>query len=214
MKNISLIYSGIMVALLFQLWGCEDSPKPQISETQQILEDARQSGAGEAAPELLREAENYFQDAINELQVQDDQFSLFRDYSKAEELLEKTKVAASQAKTKVQAQIDLNAEQVGKDTAGEKEDVIRAITEARSMVGKAKELLIQAPPGKDVELVLQMMENDLHTAESMLAEIPAELNPQDYAMVKEKAGKAHDVASRVQEQILNAIEKAQGGKQS
>ncbi|WP_447971005.1 hypothetical protein [Nitrospira sp. M1] len=210
MKHHSFVYIGIIFVSLFLLLGCEDSPKGALSDARQALEDARQAGAPETAPHLFGQAEALFQQAMNELQTQDDQFGMFRDYSNAEELLAQAKVAAIEAKNKGQVQASLQTEMVTENMGDEKEAVVGAITEARQLVREASDLLARAPEGKDVELVLQIMEIDLRTAESALAEIPKEIAPQDYASVREKAEEASTVASRVRDQILQAINKAEG----
>ena len=84
-----------------------------------------------------------------------------------------------------------------------------AMSAARAAVKEAKELLTKAPTGKDSELTLQMMENDIRSAESILAEVSKEADPKDYTIVKGKAKQAKDVADRVREQILHAIRKAE-----
>lgn len=209
MKHFSYVHIGVIFVSLFLLWGCEDAPQTSLSETQQALEDARQVGAADTAPHLFGQAEDFFQQATDEIQAQGDQFGIFRDYSKAQDLLTQAKVTAIEAKNKGQAQASLQPEMVSEDSEGEKEEIIRAITEARGMVRQASDLLTRAPEGKDVELVLQIMEIDLRSAESSLAEIPKDMTPPDYAMAREKAESANNVASRVREQILQAIEKAE-----
>jgi len=209
MKHISFVHIGVFCVSLFLLGGCEDAPQTSLTATQQALEDARQAGAAETAPHLFGQAEVLFQQAMDELQTQNDQFGIFRDYSKAQELLVQAKETAIEAKNKGQAQASLQPEMVAENTESEKEEIIRAITEAQVLVREAGDLLTRAPEGKDVELVLQIMEIDLRSAESALAEIPKEITPQDYAMAREKAESANNVASRVREQILQAIEKAE-----
>ncbi|GJL53971.1 MAG: hypothetical protein NPIRA02_11030 [Nitrospirales bacterium] len=210
MKHHSLPYIGILFVSLSLVWGCEDAPKTSLSDAQQALEAARQAGAPETAPHLFGQAEDVFQQAMNELQAQDEQFGIFRDYSKAEELLAQVKVAAIEAKNKSQTQASLQSEMVTDNIGDEKEAVVGAITEARHLVREAHDLLARAPEGKDVELVLQVMEIDLRSAESSLAEIPKEIVPEDYARVREKAEAANAVASRVRDQILQAIKTAEG----
>ena len=210
MKNCLYIHSSLIAVSLFLLLGCEDSPKPQISQARQALEEARQAGAADVAPDLLAKAEGYFQRANDELQKQDEQFGLLRNYSEAKELLEQAKASALQASTKGVAQLSLEVEQVRKESEEAKEDVIRAIRAARMALKDVKVLLTKAPTGKDAELVLEIMENDIHSAESTFAEIPGEVTPQDYAMVKEKAIEVETVTTRVREQILQAIRKTEG----
>ncbi|GJL66292.1 MAG: hypothetical protein NPIRA05_12630 [Nitrospirales bacterium] len=209
MKPISYVHIGVLVVSLFLLWGCEDAPQTSLSETQQALEDARKAGAAGTAPHLFGQAETLFQQAMDELQVQNDQFGIFRDYSKAQDLLAQAKVAAIEAKNTGQAQASLQPKGVAENTDAEKEEIVLAIKEARGMVRQASDLLARAPEGKDVELVLQIMEIDLRSAESALAEIPKDITPEDYGGAREKAESAINVASRVREQILQAIEKAE-----
>ena len=95
------------------------------------------------------------------------------------------------------------------DDKMEKAEVDSTINAARAALIEAEELLMKAPTGKDSELTLQMMENDIRSAESMLSEVTKEIEPQDYLAVKDKARKAKDVADRVREQILHAMRKAE-----
>ena len=210
MKSLLHIRATMVVAVLVLSWGCDGSPKPQISEAQQALEDARQSGADEVAPDLLVQAEQLFQKAQDELVEQDNQFGLFRDYAEAKELLGQAKATALQAKTQGLTQESLQAEQERTESEQAKEEVIHAITAARMALKEVKALLMKAPEGKDTELVLEIMEHDIYSAETTLAEIPIEVTARDYAMVKEKAVEVETISSRIREQILQAIRKAEG----
>ncbi len=206
MKNFSYIHACLIAVSLFLFWGCEESPKPQVSEAQQALDEARMAGATDVAPELLAQAEGYMQRATDELQEQGEQFGPLRNYSEAKGLLAQAKATAVDARTKGLAR---EVEQARSKSEEAKEEVIRAITAARIALKDVKELLTRAPEGKDAELVLEIMANDVYSAESTLAEIPGEVTPRDYAMVKEKATEVEAVTTRVREQILQAIRKTE-----
>ncbi len=206
MKFFSYIHASLLAAVVL-LGGCEDSPKPPTSEAIQALNAARQAGAVEVAPALFGQAETYFQRAQDQLQMQANQFGLLRDYSEAKDLLDQTVTTATQAKTKGMA---FQFQQLGKEREHEKEEVIHAITAARVALKEVKTLLEKAPDGKDAELILEIMESDVYSAEETLAEIPVEVTAQDYAMVKEKAVEVEAVTTRVREQILQAIRKVEG----
>ncbi|MCA9471452.1 MAG: hypothetical protein MRJ96_00930 [Nitrospirales bacterium] len=209
-KQTSRIFRAMMLVSLITLWGCDDSPKPDLSKAQQALEHARQAGAEESAPDLFAEAMKSLQEAADEIQSQDDAFWLFRDYAKAEELLAKVEDKAKQAESKITSLVDRDtASSISSNDQHAQNDVMLAVSQARKLIGEAKAMLSQAPSGKDVEIVLEMMENDIYAAESTLAEIPKEIAPQDYSAVTEKAEKVRGVASRIRDQILQAIEKTQ-----
>ncbi|MGB0909302.1 MAG: hypothetical protein ACPGYT_02980 [Nitrospirales bacterium] len=206
MKKFSYIHACLIAVSLFLFWGCEESPKPQVSEAYQALEEARKAGAADVAPELLAQAEDYLQRAADELHVQDEQFGPLRNYSEAKSLLGQATDTAVQARSKGVAR---GVEQARSTSEEAKEEVIRAMTAARVALKEVKELLTMAPEGKDAELVLEIMENDVYSAESTLAEIPGEVTPRDYAMVKEKATEVEAVTTRIREQILQAMRKTE-----
>ena len=211
MEQFSYCRTIVFLTVLLLFGGCEDSPQPQVSEVRQALADARQSGATEEAADLLGQAEQIFQRAQDELVEQDSQFGLFRDYAEARELLAQAQAAALEAKAQGAAQKSRKDEQVRIKSEKAKEEVIQAITAARMALKEVKNLMEKAPEGKDTELVLEIMENDIFAAEATLAEIPIEVTSQDYAMVKEKATEVETVTSRVRDQILQAIRKAEEG---
>ena len=208
-KHTSRIHHAMLILFLLGLWGCEDPPKPNVSKAQQALEHARQAGAEDSTPDLFADAMKYLQEATDEIQTQDDKVWLFRDYAQANELLQKSEDNAIQAMSQATTQADHEAVQDKNDGKPGKEEVVLAVAKAREQIGEAKALLRQAPSGKDVEVVLEMMENDIYAAESTLDEIPKEINPRDYPTVTEKAEKVQGVATRIRDQIRLATEKAQ-----
>ena len=196
-RKTDCIRIGTIISLAFFFWGCTEAPNQELEEARQVIEDARQAGAANSSPESFGQAQDFFQMAQKEIEAQENQLALFRDYDMAKELLDKAKMQALQARTAVK----------GEEKAKAKGEVQTAVAEAQAALEEAKTLLAMAPTGKDTSAALLAMEADLQSAEGMLAEISRGGNQQDYLKTKEEAQMVKDLATQVSRQVQQAIRK-------
>ncbi|MDH3503920.1 MAG: hypothetical protein OEM58_05250 [Nitrospirota bacterium] len=187
--------TGALV-LLFgtMLMACAEKPIQGSDAALQALQAAKQAGATEYAPEALRVAEDEYQKAQEEIGVQDNTFMLTRNYDAANALL--TKVAGDAEKAKIAA--IANKQQAKSEAEG-------SVVLAKTSLEEAKNQLAQAPTGKGTQADLQALRGDLQAAEATLGEIDAIMAKEDFLGVKAKAESVQTLATRVNEQVAQAI---------
>jgi len=192
---LQTIKTGSFV-LLFgtMLMACAEKPIQGSDAALQALQAAKQAGAAEYAPEALRVAEDEYQKAQEEIGVQDNTFMLTRNYDAANAIL--TKVAGDAEKAKIAA--IANKQQAKAEAEG-------SVVLAKNSLEEAKNQLAQAPTGKGTQADLQALRGDLQAAEATLGEIDAIMAKEDFLGVKAKAESVQTLATRVNEQVAQAI---------
>ena len=192
---LQTIKTGSFV-LLFgtMLMACAEKPIQGSDAALQALQAAKQAGAAEYAPEALRVAEDEYQKAQEEIGVQDNTFMLMRNYDAANAIL--TKVAGDAEKAKIAA--IANKQQAKAEAEG-------SVVLAKNSLEEAKNQLAQAPTGKGTQADLQALRGDLQAAEATLGEIDAIMAKEDFLGVKAKAESVQTLATRVNEQVAQAI---------
>lgn len=198
MGNVIQSFKTGALVLLFgtMLMACAEKPIQGSDAALQALQTAKQAGATEYAPESLRVAEDEYQKAQEEIVVQDDAFMLTRNYDAANAILMKVVADAEKAKTEAIA-----SKQLAKTEAE------GAVVLAKTSLEEAKNQLAQAPTGKGTQADLQALRGDLQAAETTLAEIDAIMATEDFLGVKAKAESVQALATRVNEQVAQAMQK-------
>lgn len=195
--SISLATMG----LLFALAGCAEQPVNDITAAEQALQLAREAGANQYAANEFREAEETFQKAQEEIQLQGKEFTLLRNYDNATNLLAQAKSTAEKAKTEAEA-----------NRIKAKSEAEAAIATAKTSLEQATMILAQAPSGKGTQADLQALRSDLQAAEAMFTELETGMQQEDYLGVKAKAQSVQDMASKVHDQVSQALAKVGKGK--
>lgn len=205
MGNVYQTFKTVALVLLFgtMLMACAEKPIQGSEAALQALQAARQAGATEYAPEALRMAEDEYQKAQEEIGVQDTTFVLMRNYDAANALLTKVAADAEKAKTEAIAR---------KQRA--KSDAEAAVVLAKTTLEEAKNQLAHAPTGKGTQADLQALRGDLQAAKTTLAEIDVIMVKEDFLGVKAKAESVQTLASRVNEQVAQAIQKTRKHKKA
>ena len=195
MSMVSLAVLGISILVIFP--ACSEKPVTSLNATEQALQEARKAGAQEYASETLKLAEDQFQKAREEMEMQEISFALLRNYKTAEELLAKAKMDAEKAV------LDANTAKMQA-----KSDAEAAVTLARTILTEARTILAQAPVGKGSQADLQALKGDLEAADSINAELDLALGHEDYLGVKAKAQAMQNLSARVHDQVASALKKA------
>ena len=199
MSTIStFLRTGTLAILCGTLvWGCAEKPVQVTDQALQAIQAAKEAGAMDYAPEDLRVAEDEYQKAQEEISAQDNAFVLTRNYDNAKSILTKVVTDAEQAKAKAVT----NKQQA-------KADAEAAVALAKSTLEEAKAMLANAPKGKGTQADLQALQGDLQAADTTLAEIDPILAKEDFLGVKAKAESVLTLATRVHEQVANAMQKS------
>ena len=191
----------VSFALTFSLMaGCSDPPTQQIQEAEKALKEAEQSGAATYSPDEYAKLEGTLAAMRKEVTDQEGKIGLFRDYGKAQQLSasakadsERIKLAASQKKDEAKAAA-LQAQQVA-------EEAVRA----------TEELVKKAPVGKD-RAAVEAIKNDIEGLKSLLKQVQASIDKEDYPAAQTQAKAIHDMSQGVSTEIQNALAKVGKGK--
>jgi hypothetical protein len=185
---------GLLLLALLVMVGCAKPPQEAITAVGQSIEAAQAAGAADYAPDSLKAAEDAKAALDAELKVQEEKFALFRSYKKADELA----LAAKQAGEKAAADAQARKEQV-------KAEATQLITNAKTALQEAKDMLAKAPKGKGTQQDLKAMEGDLAGVESSLTEAESALTAERFLDAKNKAETANTTISNVKSSIEQAI---------
>lgn len=202
MKHSVLVTIGLVaLPCVAIMGGCAEKPAEDMAAAEQAIQQARETGASQYAPEELRGAEEQLLKAQEEISLQDNKFVLLRNYSNANQLLTQVQTEAVKAKSAAEAK---------KEEA--RANANAAIVLAKTALTEAQTLLAQAPSGKGTQADLQALHSDLQAAEALYNEAEQALNNQDFDGAMAKAQSTKDLASKVHMQVAHAIQKVSKSK--
>ncbi|MBA3037856.1 MAG: DUF4398 domain-containing protein [Desulfobacterium sp.] len=193
MKGI-MKYLALIMVTIFLFAGCAKEPTEDINSAKAAVDTVKSEDAQKYVPEDVKNVNDTMQAAEDEIKVQKDK--LFKDYSKAKELLAKAKA---------------DAEALNTNLAAKKEEVKNNATAAQESakysIEEAKGLLEQAPKGKGSMADIEAFKADLKGLEDSLVEVQAAMDSSDYNAAIEKANAIKEKATAISDQVKAAMEK-------
>lgn len=187
-----------MILMASLLLGCAEPPIQQLALTQNAIEAASAAGAEVYAKEDFAKLKEEFSQAKDELTNQEQTFSIFRSYVKADELLKKAAAHAKDVETAA-----AKGKVAAKAAAYEREK------EAVAAVVAAKELLATAPSGKD-RAAVESIRQDLSGLESHLAALHDLIEKADYLSAAAQSKAVKDKGEALREEIHKAMATVKG----
>ena len=191
---VSLTLTLMMIA------GCAEPPTQQIQEAEKALKDAQESGAATYSAEEYAKLEGTLTTLRKEVTDQDEKFSLFRDYGKAQQLSVSAKADSERIKT---------AATLKKEEA--KAAALQAQQVAEEAVKATQDLVAKAPVGKD-RAAVEAIRNDVDGLKSLLKQVQASIDKEDYPAAQTQAKAIHDMSQSVSAEIQNALAKVGKGR--
>lgn len=194
MKNgffTGLVGLGI-TALLFT--SCAKLPQPEIDAAKTAVEEARAAGAE------IYVHDNYviLQDSLNSVMVSiEEQNSKFiKNYSGAkEELLSVTQFAQEVTQQTQNRKAELRVE------------IQNTISEVKALIETNRQLILEAPRGKEGTTALAAMKEELNTIEVTINEVSSMIDTGDYLATLDKAKVAKEKASSINTELSTTIAK-------
>lgn len=184
---------GMSTLMLGLLCGCAEPPIQQLATTQNAVEAANTAGAEAYAKEDFAKLKEEFAQAKDELANQEQTFSIFRSYVKADELLKKVAAHAKDVETAA-----------AKGKAAAKAAAYEREKEAVAAIAAAKELLAKAPSGKD-RAAVESIKQDLNGLEGNLAGLHDLIEKADYLSAETQARAVKDKGEALRGEIEKAI---------
>jgi len=197
MKYLAVGLSVLVMAAL--LVGCAKPPTAEMDAAKVAMESAVGAGAGTYAKDGLKNINDAWASAQDEVKKQEGK--LFKNYDNAKAIIAKVTSDAAALKTetetkKAQAKLDAEA----------------ASTAAAAAVAQAEALLAQAPTGKGTKADIEAMKADLAGIKGSVAEIATLIASQEYFAATDKAKAISAKAADISAQVQAAIDKAPKGK--
>lgn len=192
----SLLLIALTLGLIATLSGCKSAPTEEINMTTETLKSVETADVNTYAPESLKAAQDEMNKAMAEIKVQDEKFSLTRDYKQSVAMLKSTNELAEKAKT------DAAANKAKSKTVAE-----ALVAGLPQVLQEASDMLKKAPRGKDTKADLEAMQNDLKLAEEASAEANSAVAAENYLDAITKATTAKEKAVSIKDQVSSALQK-------
>ena len=190
------------VLTIVMMAGCSKPPTEQIEAAEKAVKEAQQSGASTYSADEYAKLEGTIAALRKEVGDQDGKFTLFRDYGKAEQLAASAKV---------------DSERIKVDAAKKKDEAKAAALQAQQVAEEAvratQDLVARAPVGKD-RAAVEAIKNDVEGLKSLLKQVQASMDKEDYPAAQTQAKAIHDMSQGVSTEIQNALAKVGRGKHS
>jgi hypothetical protein len=181
-----------MAALLV---GCAKPPTQEMDAAKVAMDAAVSAGAGTYAKDGLKNINDAWAAAQDEVKKQEGK--LFKNYDNAKAMIAKITSDAAALKTETEQK---------KEQA--KQEAIAADAAAQAAVAQAKAMLAEAPTGKGTKADIEMMKADLAGLEGSVAEIGTLITSEEYFAATDKAKAISAKSADITAQVQAAIEKA------
>jgi hypothetical protein len=191
MKQTLSITLGTLV-LAGALVGCQAPPQDDLTAAQTALAAADEAEADLYVADLYVAAQDSFAAAQAEIEAQNAESQLSRNYARSKSLLQFVTATATQAQAEVETR---------KATMVAETDAL--ILQGDEAVAQAQAIMAQAPAGEDSELALVTVGESAGTAASTLEEAKAAQAAGDIA-------RAHELAKAALEQANALVEELNG----
>jgi hypothetical protein len=191
-------YFVLGIVVMVFLAGCGKQPAEEINAAKSAVDEVV-TEAGKYAPEETGKLNDGLTAAMNEVKEQDSK--IFKNYSKAKEMLVKAKSDAETLKSGLTAK---------KEQA--RENALAAQNTAKAAIDEIRGLLAKAPKGKGAAADIEALKGDVKGLGDLLNDIQALIEKEDYIQAIANAITIEDQAIGVKNKISQAMDKAKGVK--
>jgi hypothetical protein len=201
MKNrlLTVIVLAGFTTLLFT--GCSKVPQAEIDAANASIEQARASGADVYVPEDFMVLQDSLSNAM--VIIESQKSKLIKNYSEAKEHL----AGVTQFAGEVRQQAEARKEAL-------KTEIQNTIAEAKKLVESDKQLILEAPRGKEGTTALMAIKGEIDAVESSLNETSAMLETGDLLAALDKANAAREKAASINTELSEVIAKYKANTRS
>jgi hypothetical protein len=201
MKNrlLTVIVLTGFTTLLFT--GCSKVPQAEIDAANASIEQARASGADVYVPEDFMVLQDSLSNAM--VIIESQKSKLIKNYSEAKEHL----AGVTQFAGEVRQQAEARKEAL-------KTEIQNTIAEAKKLVESDKQLILEAPRGKEGTTALMAIKGEIDAVESSLNETSAMLETGDLLAALDKANAAREKAASINTELSEVIAKYKANTRS
>jgi hypothetical protein len=172
-----------LIALFF-VSGCSKQPLQEINAAKTAVDSIISEGAEKYLPDDAKKLNENLNRAMDEVKVQD--AKIFKNYSKAKEMLLNVKTEAEELNSKLPAK---------KEEA--KKDAIAAIEAAKAAMDETKALIAKVSRENAPNAANENISADIKNLEDSFKELQVQIDREDYLTIASKAGEIRDKASEL-----------------
>lgn len=180
----SIRYIVISLIAVFFVNGCSNQPLQEINAAKTAVDYIVSEGAEKYLPDDAKKLNDNLNKAMDEVKVQD--AKIFKNYSKAKEMLANVKAEAEAVSKKLPAKQE-----------EAKKDAIAAIVAAKAAMDATKTLIAKASTGKTPSAANETISADIKNLEDSFKELQVQIDREDYLTIASKAGEIRDKASEL-----------------
>ena len=190
----------VMIGLiaLFFITGCSKQPLQEINAAKTAVDSIISEGAEKYLSDDAKKLNDNLNKAMDEVTAQD--AKIFKNYSKAKEMLINVKAEAEAINSKLPAK---------KEEA--KKDAVSAIEAAKAAMDEIKALLEKSPKGNP-SAAQESISADIKNLEDSFRELQVQIDREDYLTIASKAGEIRDKASELSTLLKQQPAKAEKKK--
>lgn len=189
-------YAGVaaLAVATIMFTGCSGVPQEEIDAANAAISEAEAAGADV----YLHENFVALQDSMNAIMVDIEavKSKFIKNYSEAKEQLEAVTALAGEVKTQTEARI----EEV-------KTEVQNTISEVNMLIEENRQLVLEAPKGKEGTTALMAMKAEIDATEAAVSEAISIYEAGEYLAALDKAVSAKEKAASLKEELSGVIAK-------
>lgn len=195
MKTRTLALTAIAFSAIFA--SCGKLPQAEIDTAKASVEEAQAAGADIYLPDTYIALQDSMNSVMENVEVQ--KSKMFKNYSEAKEGL--AGVTAYAQEVKVQA--EAKKEEV-------KNEITQLLNEVKTLIESNKQLVAEAPKGKEGATALQAMNNEIGAVETSINEASVMFEQGSYMATLDKVKAAKEKASALNAELQDIMAKYKG----
>jgi hypothetical protein len=172
--------------------GCSKLPQVEIDAANAAIEEVNSAGADLYVPELYIALQDSMSAVMIQAEAQDSK--LIKNYSAVKESLD----AVTQFAGEVKVQTEQRKEAL-------KQEILSTILEVKSLIETNRQLILEAPRGKEGTSALLAIKGELNSIESAINEASSMLEDGEYLATQEKTTAAKAQAEAINTELTRVI---------
>lgn len=189
MKRNSILVLLAAIGMIVMISSCGKMPQSDIETANAAIDSARTNGADRYLPEQYMALQDSMKAAMDEIESQ--KAKTFSDYALATQKLNSVATMAN----------ELNA-QIAVKKAEMAESIKKELGEIKIMLEENKQLIAQAPTGKEGALALKSMQDEMSIIETEVSEAASMFDAgQEYYLIVDKTKAAREKAAAINTEL-------------
>lgn len=181
--------------------SCSSLPQQKIDEANAAIEEAKAAGAELYLPEEYLVLEDSMRSILNNVEEQKSKF--IKNFRTSEEHLAGLIQFAGEVKARTETRkMELT------------EEIRSTLEEVVSLIESNRQLILEAPRGKEGTSALMAIGNELNTIEATVAEAQSMLERGEYLTTLSVANSAREDATSINKELQDVIAKYKAGRRS